>query len=287
MFCGVQRLQDDGVDDSVADEGGEGQPHGQRVDPGVQHQHAQPAQHARQRNDLQIADGAAGGTAPARCAACAHRFPVRSGSSRQRRRRPAARCPRCPPPPCPGRAGRDGQEHAYDGAKHGKLGNARLGQHQVLSENSLRWGGNSSHAGILAPDSRTTGAPESVTLARTRPAAPPLCNTAINKGHWKKMVVRPVSNWASSKPSTSRAGPRKPGSAAFSRPATQVGKHQEGEVAVYPMDGGQGVLGNHFARRQHRPIRGSANSRHRSPWAAPTGRGTWESPCRPARHSWC
>src|SRR5690606_39596648 len=46
---------------------------------------------------------------------------------------------------------------------------------------------------ILAPwarDRRTSR----VTLASTSPAAPPLCSTAISRGHWKKMVVSPVSS---------------------------------------------------------------------------------------------
>ncbi len=42
------RLQDDGVDDGVADERGEGQPHGERVDQRVQHEHAGAAQQAGQ-----------------------------------------------------------------------------------------------------------------------------------------------------------------------------------------------------------------------------------------------
>src|SRR5690606_14946418 len=98
-----------------------------------------------------------------------------------------------------------------DGAKHSQLGDPRLGQYQVLAKKRLVGSGNGGHAGILvgcAPERRST----SVTPASTRPAAPPLCMTAISKGHWKKMVVRPVNNWASSRTSISWAGPFSPGS---------------------------------------------------------------------------
>jgi len=53
----------------------------------------------------------------------------------------------------------------------------------------------------------------STTAAKVSPAAPPLCSTAISNGHWKKMVVRPVNNCATSSASISVAGPRRPGSA--------------------------------------------------------------------------
>ena len=51
------------------------------------------------------------------------------------------------------------------------------------------------------------------TQAKVSPAAPPLCNTAINKGHWKKIVVKPVHNCAASRAKVKVAGPLRPGSA--------------------------------------------------------------------------
>mmetsp|Transcript_11335 Transcript_11335/g.21991 ORF Transcript_11335/g.21991 Transcript_11335/m.21991 type:complete len:359 (+) Transcript_11335:212-1288(+) len=129
------RLQDDGVDHRIADEGGEGQPHRQHVDIDPEDGHADTAQQRRERQGLRAAELALGGGAPggALHAGIDAVFDQAveggggagdqpdAGDGSQHRQRLGQR----------GQAGH-GQGHADGGAEHDELDDARLGQLVVL-----------------------------------------------------------------------------------------------------------------------------------------------------------
>ncbi len=139
-----RRFQDDGVDDGVADEGGEGQPHGQRIDQVVQHPHAQATQHAREHQRLAYRDFAArhrtaGGARHARIDLALDQAIDGEGRAGQQ---PDAQ--RAEDDLVPVRQVGRGKEHADHRTEHCQLRHARLGQCPVLGD-AVGLGGQCGH----------------------------------------------------------------------------------------------------------------------------------------------
>ncbi|MNT15666.1 hypothetical protein D3C72_1507340 [compost metagenome] len=127
------RLEQDGVDHRVAEEGGKGQPHRQVVGVDVQQPHAGAAQYGGEHQGLRRGDLAGGRRAPR--GAAHQRIDLlldqaidgkgRTGQQPDAGGAADQHAPRH-------HAGR-GEEHADDGAEHGQLRHARLGQGGILS----------------------------------------------------------------------------------------------------------------------------------------------------------
>ena len=262
MFCGV-RGEDDGIDDGVADEGGEGQPHGERIDHVVQHEHASAAQQARQAQHLVGGDGAARGRSP--CGAqhagvdllLDQTVDGEGGGGQQpdaqRAEQHALHV---------GNAGR-GQEHADDGAEHRKLRDARLGEHEILAEQSGLGSGKTGHDGPYFKRARRIGAvaPRAPSgggqthhqyhrrqrqagrpaIVQHRDQKRPLEEDGGQPGQQLRAQQRQHQRGRSAQPGL---GAQAPGQHA------QVGEHHEGEIAMDPVDRGERRLRDHFAGRQ-------------------------------------
>ncbi len=135
------RFEKDGVNHGIADEGAEGQPHGQRVDLGVEQPHAGGAQHPRKRDDdrraqFTIGRGPPGGAAHHRIDLLLNQTVERSCSAGHQ---PDAQ--RTEQHRLPSRQGGLGEKHADDRAEHDQLHHARLGQRVKLRRNSQGAGG--------------------------------------------------------------------------------------------------------------------------------------------------
>jgi len=139
-----RRFQDDGVDNCVADERGESQPHGQRIDEVVQHPHAEPAYHAGKYQGLGHGDFTARHWPPCRARHARIDFTLDQAVDGKSRSGQQPDADGGGNQALPVGQARGGQEHADHRAKYRQLRNARLGQGPVLG-NSIRWYGQSGH----------------------------------------------------------------------------------------------------------------------------------------------
>ena len=133
-----ERLQNHGVDHGVAHKGGKGQPHGERVNKGVEQPGAQSTQHGSKQQGLCVAQVALGGGPPrralhARVNALLHDAIKRSGCASHQPDAGAGQQAQLDLRPS-GQA-RHGQHHANQGTKHNELNHARLGQSVELLKN--------------------------------------------------------------------------------------------------------------------------------------------------------
>ena len=129
-----QGFEDHGIDHRITNEGGQGQPHGQRIHPVIQHQHAHAAQQTGHGQDLRRGNGAACRTAPSGTQHAGINLAFDQavdgkGGSRQhpyaqRARDHGARI---------GQAG-SSQKHADNGTENSQLGDSWFSQYQILAQ---------------------------------------------------------------------------------------------------------------------------------------------------------
>ena len=315
-----QRLQQHGVDNRITDEGGEGQPHRQRVDGHPQQRAACCEQHCGEQQGLRGGELARGARDARPCAASCESICC---STRQLKAAAAAATSQMPTVaaiavPQSGRPGRR-QQHADDRAEDDQLDDARLGQRMELPEprdqrhagrgwtddgighrnGAEPWilrSGVCRHGGVAAG----TLAPPRPRLRRTRQhdrqqdhqRARPL-----RYGRGRQQAASPARRWtalsrtATAATATSSRAQRRPlwRRTAPQPPGQQTERQEDDQPPRRGGSRGSPSAPQTAGSRPRRPsrVRAAAGSQQRNPSRATNCPGRSGSHGRPAPHSWC
>ena len=270
MFCGVSGLSTHGVDDRVADEGGEGQPHRQRIDREPEQRAAGGARAAAENSSVcaVVSSPLAVGRQAVRAMRASIRCSTRQlNAAAARGHQPDADRRRQRPARQSGRPG-VASSMPISGAEDDQLHDARLGQRVVLAQRdgseTLRGGGRREGFGhdrrvrfyeaSAGAQPASTGEPRRRAPARCaraarsarRPAPPrrPVCATAATSGQPSTHVAEAAGESAR-RPAPASASAQRPrrrlaaARAGARRAAASAGSSDERAEAMRHVDRGQ------------------------------------------------